>query len=301
MKKNYIEKKEIIEKLQKVDYEIYAESERKFPLISTIPDENRIDCFDIEYGSGENQKLDIHRLKGEKKRPVIMFIHGGGWAKRDKDQSRFFVPAWTELGYVVVSINYRLTNPSANKNTEKNVFPAQIDDCAAALKWVTENIEKYGGDSNKIAVAGQSSGAHLAALLVSDKKSQGEYNIDMSKVKCWLGLSGIYDLNLRENYYNETMTGFIKAFIDEESKLYDASPINFIDGKEPPCLLIHGSNDYMIPAANTFLLYEKLLSRGAKAEILILDNAHMDYFSKLSEKGQAAEKPIKEFFKKYFI
>lgn len=295
-----VESAEPLEIIQEKDYAAYAVSETKHPLLRETPDRNRTDYFDISYGPDPLNTLDIHHLKGNGKRPVIVFIHGGGWTRRDKDLSRFVAPAWVAAGYTVVSINYRLTKPDSGIKEQRNTHPAQIDDCARALKWIIDNIENYGGDPDEIAVAGHSSGGHLAALLVCDTRWHEKYAVDIRKVKCWISLSGVLDLTLEENYCHEWLAGFITALVDAEYKLADASPVNFVRGTEPPCLLVHGTNDYMVPIKNSLDLYNKLYEKGVSTEICILKHAaHMDYFSRLSEEKQFAANSIKQFLERY--
>lgn len=290
-----------IKKLQEEDYKEYVLCESKYPLLSEIPDENRTDYFDVAYGPDPLNRLDIHHKKNKLNNPVVIFIHGGGWTKRDKDQSRFIAPALISKGFAVVAINYRLTDSHHQDPSKRNPHPAQINDCALALKWILDNIEKYGGDPNQNALLGHSAGAHLTSLLVSDTKWHQKYHIDFSRIKCWIGLSGIYDLLLEENYRHELMPEYIGGLIDEECKLADASPINFFKGTEPPCLLIHGKNDYLVPLTNSLILYDKLLEKDVISEIgIIKDAAHMNYFSNLSNEGQTASKIVIQFLRKSF-
>ncbi len=300
LKQILIESSEPLEIVQEKDYEAYAISETKHPLLREAPDERRVDYLDISYGPDEFNRLDIHHLKGSLKRPVVVFIHGGGWAKRDKDLSRFVAPAWVSSGYTVVSINYRLTKPDSEIESQRNTHPAQIDDCARALKWIIDNIEGYGGDPDDIAVAGHSAGGHLTALLVCDTRWHEKYGIDIRKVKCWISLSGVHDLTLEENYYHAGMAEYIAALIDREYNLADASPVGFVTGTEPPCLLVHGTNDYLVSIKNSLNLYNKLHEKGISAELCIVKRAaHMDYFSRLSEEKQIAAKSISQFLAQY--
>ncbi|MBN7772227.1 alpha/beta hydrolase [Clostridium aminobutyricum] len=294
----YIIEKKKAEELQQADYEAYAVSELEFPLLSQQPDKNRIDYFDIAYGKDGSNKLDIHHLKGAVRNPVIVFIHGGGWARRDKDQSRFVAPSLLKEGYTVVSINYRLTG-SLDENAIKIPHPAQIEDCAAALKWVTENIETYGGDPNNIMLLGHSAGAHLTALLIGDTRWHQKYQIDFNRIKGWIGLSGIYDLTLEENYAHEWMPVFIRGLIDKEEEIRGASPIEHIKGTEPPCLLIHGRNDYLVPITNSIHLFDRLSEKRSIAQLEMIDGiAHMDYFSRLGDAAHPVYKAISQFLRK---
>lgn len=255
--KQFVDSKEPISALQEKDWTFYGQCSETDPYLKDIIDPDRKDYFDIEYGQDPLQKLDIHHLKNEEgqKRPVIVFIHGGGWTSEDKSNTRFSAIAWINKGYTVVSINYRLA-PNVK-------HPDQINDCAMAFKWVIENINNYGGDPDNIAVIGHSAGAHLTALLITDEKLHKKYNIDMKKVKCWIPVSGIFDFNLEENYLPEILNLSIHAMLDDKDKDV-CSPILHVTGQEPPCLIIHGGDDWLVPRSNAIKFKDKLLEKGVK-------------------------------------
>jgi len=292
--------KKSVEELQEKDYQTYGEREGKHPLLSDDPDVGREDTFDVAYGPHELHRLDIHRLKGEGLRPVVVFIHGGGWARRDKDLDRFVAHPWIEQGYAVVSINYRLTDPGNPDPALRNTHPTQIDDCARALKWMMDNIQNYGGDPERIAITGHSAGAHLATLLVADSRWHERYGLDMDRVKCWMSLSGIHDLNFKGNYEHPMMVEYIDAFLNSEEQAQDASPIVYFSGKEAPGLLAHGTADYLVPPENSKRLFEKLSDLGIATEFHeVPGGMHMDYFSRMNDRHHVLHDPIRRFLKRY--
>ena len=235
----YVDSKEPLAVIQSKDVQSVRKAEEKL-LGQSIP-------FPITmpYGSLAIQKLNIYRLPQDRQNPVIFFIHAGAG---DKGDVVFAVPAWLSLGYTVVSINHRAV-PEAS-------FPEMVEDVNTALRWVMDYIQNYGGDSNRIAVTGTSCGAHLAALLVTDTKSQKKYGIDISKVKCWFPMSRFYDIDLKENLISPTIKPYIE-WICEPSK-QAASPVALATGKEPPCLIIHGGDDWCVPKTNAISLYNQL-------------------------------------------
>ncbi|MEN6334882.1 MAG: alpha/beta hydrolase, partial [Phycisphaerales bacterium] len=129
------------------------------------PDPSKLTILrDIEYvpGGHERQKLDLYLPKTAEgqpatnsKRPLIVWVHGGAWLEGNKNGC----PAvrFTADGYAVASINYRLSQHA--------IFPAQIQDCKAAIRWLRANADKHGIDPNRIGVWGASAGGHLVALL----------------------------------------------------------------------------------------------------------------------------------------
>jgi acetyl esterase/lipase len=252
----FVDSKESLNSLQEKDWFIYGQCSATYTFLYALPDPNRKDYFAKSYGDDPLQRLDIHHLKkpNNKKRPVIVFIHGGGWTTEDKSNTRFYALEWINRGYTVVSVNYRLA-PSV-------IHPLQIDDCALALKWVIDNIKDYGGDPNNVALIGHSSGAHLVALLVANRKWHEKYDIDIKKVKCWIPVSGIFDFELQENYLHPLLGTSIMAMLGDADKK-DCSPITFITGKEPPCLILHGGDDWLVPKSNSINMYNKLIKKGA--------------------------------------
>ena len=111
--------------------------------------QSKIKCeLDIAYGPDERQKLDVYppEPSGATPVPVLMFMHGGYWVVGHKDTLGFMAPPITSAPAVLVTAGYRLA-PGVK-------YPVQVDDCRTALKWVFENIAKYGGDTDRIFVGG---------------------------------------------------------------------------------------------------------------------------------------------------
>ncbi len=235
----------------------------------------------VSYGKLKVQQLDIYRLPGEGLNPVIFFIHGG---RGDKGNVFWAVNVWMSLGYTVVSINHR--------SVPDNSFPEMVEDCNRALKWVMENIQVYAGDSDRIAVTGISCGGHLAALLITDTKSQQKYGIDISKVACWFPMSGFYDMSLKENLISPHIKKYIELICVPSKQ--NASPSMLATGKEPPCLIIHGGDDWCVPKTNAISLFNHL--DKDKTTLAILNGyMHANIFSCYSDSGHEPAKLIKNF------
>jgi dipeptidyl aminopeptidase/acylaminoacyl peptidase len=250
--------------------------------------------YTFTYGPHELQALDIYVHHGVKA-PVIFFIHSG---YEDKIQVQVAVRQWLSLGYTVVSINHRQI--SSDKHPQagpKTNFTDQQEDCFLALKWVIDNIWKYGADGNRIAIAGHSVGGYMTALMVTGTKWHKKYGIDIHKIKCWIPMSGFYSLSLQENYLSPTIAGYLDLIKIQSNN--DASPIDYITGKEPPSLIICGRDDWAVPRTNTTALYNKLKEKGATTELAMLKgymhaNIFMGYY-----KDHVPAKLIKRFLAKY--
>ena len=281
--KKYIDSKEPLSILRLRENNCVRESEKYFLSNQINP------TYTLYYGSHDLQQLVIYTHKGAKPqlKPVIFFIHG---MFGDRMNVRPAVSSWLSLGYTVVSVNHRFVPAYP--------FNEQLADCFMALKWVIDNIQKYGGDPNNIGLTGLSAGGHMAALLVTGTKWHKKYNVDITKVKCWFPMSGFYDLNLSENYLIPMMAEYIKL-ICIPSK-HDASPVAQITGNEPPSLIIHGSDDFTIPKTNAIALHNKLRAKGAKSELAILKNyMHANVFYSYYKSDHVPAKTIKRFLATY--
>ena len=125
--------------------------------------------------------LDIHSPANAQNAPIVMWIHGGGYTIGDKaNQMNNKISLFNEQGWVLVSVNYRLSTPE--KGAAK--FPDHFLDVAAAVAWVHENIQVYGGDPNRIALVGHSAGADIVSNVVVNPNYLREYGLELSNIIC---------------------------------------------------------------------------------------------------------------------
>jgi acetyl esterase/lipase len=224
---------------------------------------------DLAYREGSRScKLDLAMKKAgqEKPRPVIVVIHGGGWIEGDKSsfsQREGDVPGnivhFAELGFVAVTINYRLAGEAP--------FPAALDDCKAAVRWMRAHAKEYNLDPGHIGVYGNSAGGHLALLLGMAGKEmrpgRGEpFPGQSSAVQAVASDSGPIDLveQHRSGALREVCERFMGGAPDGArlAEYTRASPSMLIDAKGtvPPLLLIYGVEDAQVPVgtADRFVL-----------------------------------------------
>ncbi len=196
-------------------------------------------AYDAKAGvDAKRLSLDVYRKRAdESPRPVMVMIHGGGWRIGDKghrsvgvDKARLFV----DHEFVYVSINYRLS-PAVT-------HPAHVEDVAAAIAWVHDQIAVYNGNPDRIFVMGHSAGAHLAALVSTDERRLKAHGKDLSAIKGTILLDGAgYDVAAQMKLNRlATSSMYRDAFTDDESTQRDASPIRHVAaGKSiPPFLII---------------------------------------------------------------
>jgi acetyl esterase/lipase len=186
------------------------------------------------------QSLDIYHAESNSvQRPVIIFVHGGGWIGGDKSdvaaKPEFFVHA----GYVFVSINYRLS-PQAK-------FPANVQDVATAIIWTIQNIAHYGGDPKQIYLFGHSAGGHLVTLVATDERYLKEQGFGLQVIRGVISLDTAgYDLSVFasrcKNY--ALPEPYSIAFGQDPSVWTIASPVTYIQaGKSIPRMIIIYSGD----------------------------------------------------------
>ncbi|HEY9682306.1 MAG TPA: alpha/beta hydrolase [Oculatellaceae cyanobacterium] len=226
------------------------------------------------------QSLDLYLPKTDKKSPLVIWIHGGAWRYGDKNEGPG--PAFAQHGLAVASLNYRLT--------DKEKFPAQIQDCKAAVRWLRAHADEYNLDPNKFGVFGMSAGGHLVALLgvTGDDREYdnlgGNRNVS-SKVQAvcdWCGptdLLTIVDQNekihgkLKLNGPDGVLTQFLGAAPDKVADLArKASPITFVKSGEPPFLILHGDSDDVVPFAQSQELYEALKKTNNDVQLVSVKN-----------------------------
>ena len=194
----------------------------------------------IQYQSIDGVKSNLSSLdinyfeKWEDLKPVVIFIHGGGWAigdKKNKPKSK--IALFEDLKYVYVSINYRLSPfPYQTNNPNRVLHPTHVKDVAKAIKYIFDNIENYGGDKNKIAVMGHSAGAHLAGLIAADPKYLNEVGLKTNIFKGVISLdtqASDIEYAMQHTYEgSELYKMYINAFGDSQDKWKEASPINYL-------------------------------------------------------------------------
>jgi acetyl esterase/lipase len=228
---------------------------------------------DIEYAPGghERQKLDLYLPKEasvDRKRPLIVWVHGGAWLAGSKD--RCPAVSFADQGYAVASINYRLSQHA--------IFPAQIEDCKAAIRWLRVNADKYGYDPNRLGVWGASAGGHLVALLGTAGDVQefdiGPYRGVSSQVQAVCDFFGPTDFTKMSSFpttmdhdsADSPESRLLGGPVQEsKDKALRADPITYVTKDDPPFLIVHGDRDPLVPHNQSELLYEALRNAGVDA------------------------------------
>lgn len=157
--------------------------------------------------------------------PVVIYVHGGAWAIGDKanaldNKKNLF----TSLGYLLISVNYRLSPNPVSTDPNRVMFPTHNNDVADAVKWVYDNIATYGGNKNKMAIMGHSAGAHLVSLTGTSNQFLPARGISLNTIK---GVASIdsegYDVAFQ---CNDNNSYYLNAFGDTNTNWVQASPLN---------------------------------------------------------------------------
>jgi acetyl esterase/lipase len=234
----------------------------------------RLAASDVPFGPSPRQRLDVYRPLDDSGRsmPVVLFIYGGSWNNGRKEDYAFVGHALGSLGFVTVIADYRLV-PEA-------VFPAFVDDGAAALRWIGGRIAHFGGDAKRIALVGHSAGAYNAAMLALDRTRLRANGVEPAAIKAFAGLSGPYDFYPWDSPVSRAAFG---AWPDPAA----TQPVTFARAGAPPAFLATGDADTTVRPRNTQALAARLRAAGSIIEERIYPGlGHADTVTALSVIGR---------------
>lgn len=258
-------------------------------LNALVPSNGYLLHADIPYGDLSRQKLDIYQPKQNdgKLLPVILFYYGGGWDSGEKVDYKFAAEAFTSNGFIAVIPDYRIY--------PEVVFPGFMADPTKAAKWVKEHIQEFGGDPNRVFLAGHSAGAHIAVMLSLNKEYLAKEQLKPSDFRGVIGLAGPYD-------FLPLKSARLKEIFGPEDQRWKSQPIEFVTGENPSMLLLVGLKDGTVWTHNTFNLAAKIKSKGGTVEVVEFPSyGHIDMAAKLAKplrgNGELL-KPIVEFIRK---
>ncbi|MFN0126532.1 MAG: alpha/beta hydrolase fold domain-containing protein [Verrucomicrobiales bacterium] len=258
---------------------------------------------DLDYGGVDNprQKLDLylHERPAEKPRPLIVFVHGGGWEGGSKEDGRVILPLLADGTYAGASVGYRLTGEAR--------WPAQIHDGKAALRWLGEHAAEHGCDPKRMALLGISAGGHLVSLLGTsqgDEALAGRVGVkedteavDAPAIAGVVNFCGVTDFIAFPGQGSvidaeDTKGPIGRLFGGPMSRHLEAakaaSPITYVSADDPPFLHLHGTKDTLVPYSQVGRLDAALEKVGVKSTVLTgLDGPHVfvseDLFVKLRQ------------------
>lgn len=231
---------------------------------------------DVVYDGSTNMKLDVYAPTTDVGggAPVVVFFYGGRWQSGSKDDYRFVGQALAAQGYVAVIPDYRLY-PDVR-------FPAFVEDSAKATRWARDNASRFRGDAAKLFVMGHSSGAYNAAMLALDPRFLTAVGGSRDWLSGMIGLAGPYDFL---PIYDPTL----RDIFGPPEKFQDTQPIFYVDGENPPLLLMAGQDDEIVSAENTNSLRRAVVSAGGAVDVVMYPKmSHEKLVSSLATRLQSS-------------
>jgi acetyl esterase/lipase len=266
--------------------------------------------LNLSYKSGSNAcrldlalpgRLDLP-LPGKRPgpSPVIVVIHGGGWLEGDKSSfasDKFGVPGnivdFARLGFAAATINYRMSREAP--------YPAALDDCRAAIRWLRAHASEYQFDAGRIGAYGNSAGGHLALLLAlaDDPADRGKAIDQSSHVQAAASDSGPVDLVA--DYRRGTLQSVIGRFMggppegDRAAEFERASPNHYVSAHGPPLLFIYGEADTQVGVETADRFVTALADAGRK-DVTYLRLAHVGHCPHSLQRVPIAKEAVDQFF-----
>jgi acetyl esterase/lipase len=226
-------------------------------------------------------------------RPLIIYIHGGGWMGGHTRQSAAFsnfpqvLASLASEGFVVASLEYRLSGEAK--------FPAQLQDVRAAIRFLKANAAKYGIDPTKVALWGGSAGGHLAALgglscgaPGIDDKPQPAGSECVQAVVSWYGVFDFAPMVQRAEQAPVALLGCESGATCPANKIAAVSPLTYLDAKDPPFLLIHGDDDKVVPAEQSRIAATRMMAVGVPVETIFMPGIDHSWIGKTPAETRTA-------------
>ncbi len=230
------------------------------------------------------QKLEVYLPReGDGPFPTILAIHGGGFQAETRFNYHRYASYFNALGYALVSADYRLL--------PRFTYPAQVQDSFCALAWIHANADTYGFDTEHIVAIGESAGGYLVAMLgtVDDPSLYLEGCPNTLPKTNWIHgivpVYGMFDLTSEEGYEPLLVRNCTEPYLGTKVSdasaefLAEVSPISWVNGNEPPFLIVHGLQDHYIYSWMAEDFASKLKEEGGEVELLLLETGEHGFFT----------------------
>lgn len=240
----------------------------------------------------ETLEADVYLPKGHGPFPAAVVVHGGAWTHGSRRQVRGISTTLAKHGYVAVAIDYRLA--------PKHKFPAQIEDCRAAVRWMRSRAEELRLDPRRIAAVGYSAGGHLATLLGAAGEAAPDDGGERppedaaarlgSRVQAVVAGGAPCDFRLvpRDSPMLRYWLGATRG--ENEEAYRQASPLAFVSADDPPMFFYHGDRDILVPSLSPTAMKAALDRVGVASALVMVPKAgHVEAFLDQPALEQACE------------
>jgi acetyl esterase/lipase len=236
-------------------------------------------------------KLDLYLPQAAGPKPLVIYIHGGGWTGGTSRNAAAFAnfPAvladLASRGYAVASLNYRLSGEAP--------FPAAAEDVDAAIRWLKAHAGEHGIDKSRVALWGGSAGGQLAALAATDCRA-GDATTDSDCVQGSVIWYGVFDFATmppqrpRDGSQSEVRHAYLDCLPSNcAGPMAAASASGHVDARDPPMLLIHGVLDKTVPVGQSRAMAAKLKAAGVRSTLIEIEGADHSWIAATPEATRA--------------
>jgi len=223
----------------------------------------------VAYGPDPRQKLDVYRPEGAGgDLPVVVFSYGGAWNSGARGLYDFAGRAFAAAGFLTIIYDYRLV-PAVR-------FPGFVDDTAAVIAWASRNAAQWGGDDERLFLAGHSAGAYNVTMAALDPRYLAVHGLDPGIISGIAVLAGPFDFLPLDGPATREAFG-------HWPDLPETQPVNWVSPASPPFLLITGADDRTVYPRNSERLSARLRENGMEARLIVIAGlGHTDVLTALA-------------------
>jgi arylformamidase len=251
----------------------------------------------IPGSSNSRYLMDLFIPRGKKDFPTVIFVHGGYWTGQDKSYYRAFTGLYSNFGIALAKRGIGAVITDYRLSPEVNI-DGELQDVLNSIKWTVNNIGKYRGNPAKLILAGHSAGGHMIALIGANPELYKTAGIDATKIKGYLPLSPILDLEQMEKDndagFNNQTTYPVFGKTPESLKKY--SPVSYFKKDMPPFMIIYGEKDYPYLKAQNISAIARLKELGNDPGTLeVKDYTHEDMVLKVGKSDDKVSQAMADF------